>query len=146
MTHLTTTLTAGSQGRLTVDSISNIGPHYARTLREWRKRFCDAFGHDIRDSLQVDATCSKDRDDSEEIEERKEKNERLRKALREGRPAGTEMDEDELDEEAIEVFRRKWICKSRSGLLLEERGTNDSLCRLLVRFNRALTFTTMSLT
>ncbi|KAF8158538.1 CFS1-like protein [Crassisporium funariophilum] len=39
LTLLTQTLTQGSHGRLVVDSISNIGPHYARTLREWRRRF-----------------------------------------------------------------------------------------------------------
>lgn len=33
----------GSSGRLIVDSVSNIGPHYARTLREWRRRFLDRF-------------------------------------------------------------------------------------------------------
>ncbi|CCM03566.1 uncharacterized protein FIBRA_05702 [Fibroporia radiculosa] len=32
-------LERGTQGRLVVDSVENIGPHYARTLREWRKRF-----------------------------------------------------------------------------------------------------------
>ncbi|KAF8526724.1 hypothetical protein JB92DRAFT_2870945, partial [Gautieria morchelliformis] len=32
------TLQAGSQGRLVVDSVVNIGPHYARTLHEWRRR------------------------------------------------------------------------------------------------------------
>ncbi|KAF7797125.1 hypothetical protein EIP86_008317 [Pleurotus ostreatoroseus] len=31
-------------GRLVVDSISNIGPHYARTLREWRRNFEAGFG------------------------------------------------------------------------------------------------------
>ncbi|PFH46944.1 hypothetical protein AMATHDRAFT_153349 [Amanita thiersii Skay4041] len=30
----------GSEGRLTVDSVYNIGPHYARTLREWKRKFC----------------------------------------------------------------------------------------------------------
>jgi cyclopropane-fatty-acyl-phospholipid synthase len=29
----------GTSGRLTVDAVSNIGPHYARTLREWKRRF-----------------------------------------------------------------------------------------------------------
>ncbi|KAG6844466.1 hypothetical protein H0H87_006690 [Tephrocybe sp. NHM501043] len=43
LTLLLQTMQAGSQGRLTVDSISNIGPHYARTLREWRRRFLDRF-------------------------------------------------------------------------------------------------------
>lgn len=33
----------GSGGRLVVDSVSNIGPHYARTLREWRQRFLANF-------------------------------------------------------------------------------------------------------
>ncbi|KAJ7038783.1 CFS1-like protein [Mycena alexandri] len=33
------TLNAGSAGRLIVDSVLNIGPHYARTLREWKRRF-----------------------------------------------------------------------------------------------------------
>lgn len=32
-----TTMTSGSNGRLTTDSVANIGPHYARTLREWRR-------------------------------------------------------------------------------------------------------------
>ncbi|KAF8525017.1 hypothetical protein JB92DRAFT_2878595 [Gautieria morchelliformis] len=35
---LLSTLQAGSQGRLVIDSVVNIGPHYARTLREWRRR------------------------------------------------------------------------------------------------------------
>jgi cyclopropane-fatty-acyl-phospholipid synthase len=34
-----TTLSKGSAGRLTVDSVCNIGPHYARTLREWKRKF-----------------------------------------------------------------------------------------------------------
>ncbi|KAJ7627815.1 CFS1-like protein [Mycena polygramma] len=33
------TLNEGSAGRLVVDSVLNIGPHYARTLREWKRRF-----------------------------------------------------------------------------------------------------------
>ncbi|KAF7340298.1 CFS1-like protein [Mycena venus] len=32
------TLNEGSSGRLVVDSVLNIGPHYARTLREWKRR------------------------------------------------------------------------------------------------------------
>ncbi|KAJ3553768.1 hypothetical protein NM688_g3441 [Phlebia brevispora] len=41
---LVSAITNGSKGRLVVDSISNIGPHYARTLREWRRRFEAGFG------------------------------------------------------------------------------------------------------
>ncbi|KAL0581175.1 hypothetical protein V5O48_000865 [Marasmius crinis-equi] len=43
VTLLLQTLQEGSKGTLTVDSITNIGPHYSRTLREWRKRFLDKF-------------------------------------------------------------------------------------------------------
>lgn len=39
LTFMVEMLTKGSQGRLVVDAVSNIGPHYARTLREWRRRF-----------------------------------------------------------------------------------------------------------
>ena len=39
LTFMIETLAKGSHGRLVVDSVSNIGPHYARTLREWRRRF-----------------------------------------------------------------------------------------------------------
>lgn len=44
VTLLTNSVSTGSQGRLVVDSVSNIGPHYARTLREWRHRFEAACG------------------------------------------------------------------------------------------------------
>ncbi|KAI9070092.1 cyclopropane-fatty-acyl-phospholipid synthase [Trametes sanguinea] len=36
---LVATMDHGSKGRLTVDSVANIGPHYARTLREWKRNF-----------------------------------------------------------------------------------------------------------
>ncbi|OCH86874.1 cyclopropane-fatty-acyl-phospholipid synthase [Obba rivulosa] len=36
---LVETMTRASHGRLVVESASNIGPHYARTLRDWRERF-----------------------------------------------------------------------------------------------------------
>lgn len=42
----------GAQGRLVIDSISNIGPHYARTLREWRIRFLRNFERDIVPALK----------------------------------------------------------------------------------------------
>lgn len=41
---------AGSQ--LTIDSISNIGPHYARTLREWRNNFLQKFDSVIEPALR----------------------------------------------------------------------------------------------
>ncbi|KAL1745293.1 CFS1-like protein [Schizophyllum fasciatum] len=52
LTFLLECLATGSFGRLTVDSVSNIGPHYARTLREWRKRFLDRFDSVIEPALR----------------------------------------------------------------------------------------------
>ncbi|KAK0503973.1 S-adenosyl-L-methionine-dependent methyltransferase [Armillaria luteobubalina] len=46
------TLQQGTKGGLTVDSVSNIGPHYARTLREWRRRFLSVFESKIVPALQ----------------------------------------------------------------------------------------------
>ena len=43
VTLLVNSLDRATSGQLVVDSISNIGPHYARTLREWRHRFVDNF-------------------------------------------------------------------------------------------------------
>ncbi|KIY71193.1 CFS1-like protein [Cylindrobasidium torrendii FP15055 ss-10] len=52
LTFLIETLQAGTKGKLTVDSVSNIGPHYARTLREWRRRFLRVFDAKIVPALQ----------------------------------------------------------------------------------------------
>lgn len=74
------TLSEGSKGRLIVESIANIGPHYARTLREWRRRFLDKFESIIVPALQQEYALS--------------------------RPGeGAVMSRAE-----IEVFKRKWIC------------------------------------
>ena len=37
-TFLISTMTSGSNGRLTTDTVSNIDPHYARILREWKRK------------------------------------------------------------------------------------------------------------
>jgi cyclopropane-fatty-acyl-phospholipid synthase len=42
----------GSKAQLTVESISNIGPHYARTLREWRQAFLEKFDDVIAPALK----------------------------------------------------------------------------------------------
>ncbi|CAE6503715.1 unnamed protein product [Rhizoctonia solani] len=52
VTALVDTLAHGGKNKLIIDSISNIGPHYARTLREWRKRFLVRFDSDIIPSLK----------------------------------------------------------------------------------------------
>ncbi|KIJ62576.1 hypothetical protein HYDPIDRAFT_114221 [Hydnomerulius pinastri MD-312] len=54
LTMLLRTMEKGSSGRLIVDSVSNIGPHYARTLREWRRRFVDRFETVIIPALKAE--------------------------------------------------------------------------------------------
>ena len=48
------TLHLGSKGKLVVDSVNNIGPHYARTLREWHQRFLDQFDDVIVPALKAE--------------------------------------------------------------------------------------------
>ncbi|KAF8968978.1 CFS1-like protein [Flammula alnicola] len=79
LTFLMSTLTDGSKGRLIVESIENIGPHYARTLREWRRRFIQKFEAVIVPALQKEY------------------------ALR------SHQSSKVLGREEIEVFRRKWL-------------------------------------
>ncbi|KAJ6525285.1 CFS1-like protein [Mycena vulgaris] len=52
LTLLLQSMQEGSSGRLIVDSVSNIGPHYARTLREWRRRFLHQFDSVIVPALK----------------------------------------------------------------------------------------------
>ncbi|KAM0751461.1 cyclopropane-fatty-acyl-phospholipid synthase [Meredithblackwellia eburnea MCA 4105] len=52
VTCLVDAILAGSKGRLLVEQIDNIGPHYARTLREWRRRFEATFDTDIVPALR----------------------------------------------------------------------------------------------
>ena len=65
------TMNSGTQGRLTVDSVHNIGPHYARTLREWKGKFLSNWPEFSRELI----------------------------------------DQYDLGEADLEIFRRKWICK-----------------------------------
>lgn len=77
---------SGAKGKLIVESVDNIGPHYARTLREWRRRFVGRFEAVIVPALQ------------KEYQTRREQA---------GLKGGEVLGRDE-----IEVFKRKWICKS----------------------------------
>ncbi|KAG9088211.1 hypothetical protein FRC06_002181 [Ceratobasidium sp. 370] len=52
VTSLLDTLAKGGKSKLIVDNVANIGPHYARTLREWRRRFLTRFESDIVPALQ----------------------------------------------------------------------------------------------
>ncbi|KZT11940.1 cyclopropane-fatty-acyl-phospholipid synthase [Laetiporus sulphureus 93-53] len=78
VTFLVDTLTRGSGGRLVTESMDNIGPHYARTLKEWRRRFEDKFEEEILPALKEEYPLV----------------------------MGHEV---EGAEEAIEVFKRKWV-------------------------------------
>lgn len=78
------TLASGSKGSLIVESVSNIGPHYARTLREWRRRFVERFESVVVPALQKEHE------------------------LRSGGKGKKVLGRDE-----IEVFKRKWICQYR---------------------------------
>ncbi|CAG8516242.1 5187_t:CDS:2 [Ambispora gerdemannii] len=51
VTSLVAAIHKGSRGRLIVENIENIGPHYARTLRLWREQFVNVFDEDIRPAL-----------------------------------------------------------------------------------------------
>ncbi|THG94401.1 hypothetical protein EW145_g8147 [Phellinidium pouzarii] len=54
LTLLVQSLSSGSKGRLVIDAVSNIGPHYARTLREWRRRFISHFPDVIEPALKAE--------------------------------------------------------------------------------------------
>ena len=54
VTQLVDSINKGSKGGLIVDEITNIGPHYARTLREWKEKFLQNF-ESFRDDVQGDA-------------------------------------------------------------------------------------------
>ena len=51
VTQLVESINKGSQGRLIVDAIENIGPHYAKTLRIWKENFMANFDTRIRPAL-----------------------------------------------------------------------------------------------
>jgi len=53
VTLLVNSMERATSGRLLIESISNIGPHYARTLREWRHQFEDNFAT-IEQALRKD--------------------------------------------------------------------------------------------
>ncbi|SOV07267.1 related to cyclopropane-fatty-acyl-phospholipid synthase [Ustilago sp. UG-2017a] len=54
VTSLVNGATDGSNGKLILDTLVSIGPHYARTLREWKNRFEANFDKVIRPALLRD--------------------------------------------------------------------------------------------
>jgi len=83
LTFLMTTLADGAKGKLVVESVANIGPHYARTLREWRQRFVQRFEAVIVPALQKEYAARS--------------------------AAGKDGRSKVLGREEIEVFKRKWL-------------------------------------
>ena len=55
-------LCSACKGKLVVDSVNNIGPHYARTLREWCRRFLDQFDDVIVPALKPEYPSMVSRD------------------------------------------------------------------------------------
>lgn len=51
VTQLVESIIKGSQGRLIVDEIENIGPHYSKTLRLWKEKFIKNFDAKIQPAL-----------------------------------------------------------------------------------------------
>ncbi|KZF23255.1 cyclopropane-fatty-acyl-phospholipid synthase [Xylona heveae TC161] len=51
VTQLTDSIQRGTAGSLIIDSVENIGPHYAKTLRLWRENFMQNFALQIRPAL-----------------------------------------------------------------------------------------------
>ncbi|OCF41406.1 hypothetical protein I317_04797 [Kwoniella heveanensis CBS 569] len=62
VTYVVDAATKGSSNKLVLDSVSNIGPHYARTLREWRYRFVDNFDEMIIPALLSEHPGMNDQD------------------------------------------------------------------------------------
>lgn len=48
---LVESINKGSQGRLIIDEIENIGPHYSKTLRLWKEKFMMNFDERIQPAL-----------------------------------------------------------------------------------------------
>ncbi|ORY20671.1 Mycolic acid cyclopropane synthetase-domain-containing protein [Naematelia encephala] len=62
VTYTIESIQKGAKNRLVVDSISNIGPHYARTLREWSERFHVNFDEKIAPALKLEHPEMSDED------------------------------------------------------------------------------------
>jgi Mycolic acid cyclopropane synthetase len=50
--HLTAAMNTASEGRFVTDSVTNIGPHYARTIRDWKRKFIRNFDYTIAPLLK----------------------------------------------------------------------------------------------
>lgn len=59
---LVSAITAGSRGALVVDSVENIGSHYAKAMRMWREAFLREFGAEVRPALRREHAGMGERD------------------------------------------------------------------------------------
>ena len=86
-----------------MDSVANIGPHYAPTLREWRNRFEDKFESDIVPALRK--TYQDVTDSPNEFYDKNATSQvTVNVDVRREKPGVMVKERGE-----IEVFRRKWI-------------------------------------
>ena len=53
-------MTSSSNGRLTTDTVSNIDPHYARMLREWKRKFLGNWNSIIAPALHEEYGLSEE--------------------------------------------------------------------------------------
>ncbi|KAI6831025.1 cyclopropane-fatty-acyl-phospholipid synthase [Hortaea werneckii] len=79
------------QPRLIPESVENIGPHYAKTLRLWRQAFMQNFTSKIRPALLHDHSPST-----------------TSSAAGKGEEDGSNDNNKTMSEDEIETFRRKW--------------------------------------
>ncbi|KAJ4301590.1 hypothetical protein N0V90_003683 [Kalmusia sp. IMI 367209] len=71
VTQLVNSITNGSNGSLVVDSVENIGPHYAKALRLWREAFLDHWNTKIKPQLLLEKQADGMDDESAEVFRRK---------------------------------------------------------------------------
>ena len=62
VSQLIRSIEVGSKGTLIPDDITNIGPHYAKTLRLWREKFLENFDPQIRSRLAAEHPKMSDQD------------------------------------------------------------------------------------
>ncbi|KAI8460116.1 cyclopropane-fatty-acyl-phospholipid synthase [Phakopsora pachyrhizi] len=87
VTFLMNCINRGSNKKLIIENVENIGPHYARTLREWQRRFEENFETRIKPDLIKTYYSTKP------------SSKKMTRAMK---------DEERIRDEVM-IFKRKWI-------------------------------------
>ena len=93
VSQLVAAITSGARNQLVVESIENIGPHYAKTLRMWNQNFMRNFDTDIKPALLKD-TLSEPRE--------------VDGYIGDGTRRGESKKSTGMSKAEAETFRRKW--------------------------------------